>query len=439
MDAYRRVLSIPGTTAVLLLGLLARIPFSTLGLLLTLHVVLTLDRSYFEAGLIVAASTIGTIPVLTVARQTAGPVRAAPSGDPLDRDPAARTDRRVDGPYETLVLIAFVGGIFSLPVWSIVRTSLSVLVPAAQRRSAFALDSMSTELVFMAGPAAITIAAIAIGTPVSLLIVAGLIALAGIGLLIADPPTRSDQVMPPTKLPPGLAASEGAAVAQKEGFAEQRVAEDLTTGQTPVVDPQVGVSARTALLSLGGMAALIATMVGSTTITATDLSLVAILEDVGSTAMIAPIMSVWCAGSLVGGFAYGAARRTIGPLWVLLALGLLSIPVAFVENPWWLGVAVFFAGLALAPIITATSESISRRVPEQVRGEAMGWHGSAMTIGSAVGSPLFGAVIDGFGPAWGVGSAALLATVVAVSGLVAMSIRRVHRRRVLEDRFGDAA
>ncbi|MBM7501430.1 hypothetical protein M3C58_06480 [Brachybacterium muris] len=98
MDAYRRVLSIPGTTAVLLLGLLARIPFSTLGLLLTLHVVLTLDRSYFEAGLIVAASTIGTIPVLTVARQTAGPVRAAPSGDPLDRDPAARTDRRVDGP-----------------------------------------------------------------------------------------------------------------------------------------------------------------------------------------------------------------------------------------------------------------------------------------------------------------------------------------------------
>ncbi|MCT2296278.1 hypothetical protein M3F57_09025 [Brachybacterium muris] len=62
-----------------------------------------------------------------------------------------------------------------------------------------------------------------------------------------------------------------------------------------------------------------------------------------------------------------------------------------------------------------------------------------MTIGSAVGSPLFGAVIDGFGPAWGVGSAALLATVVAVSGLVAMSIRRVHRRRVLEDRFGDAA
>ena len=439
MDAYRRVLSIPGTAAVLLLGLLARIPFSTLGLLLTLHTVLTLERSYFEAGLIVAASTIGT----TVSSPWRGRL--------LDRyglrravipsivvQPLALIAASL-ATYEALVLIAFVGGMFSLPVWAIVRTSLSVLVPASLRRSAFALDSMTTELVFMAGPAAITIAALAITTQVCLVIVAALIALAGTGLLIADPPTRSDQVMLPTKLPPALAASEGAAAAQKEGYAEQRVAEDLTTGQIPVVDPQASASARAALLSLGGMAALIATAVGSTTITATDLSLVAILERAGSTGLIAPIMTVWCAGSLVGGFAYGAARRTIGPLWVLLALGLLSIPVGFVHNPWLLGVAVFGAGLALAPIITATSESISRRVSEEVRGEAMGWHGSAMTIGAAVGSPLFGAVIDGLGPAWGVGTAALLATGVAAAGLIATGIRRSHRRRVLHGRFGEVA
>lgn len=439
MDAYRRVLALPGTTAVLLLGLLARIPFSTLGLLLTLHVVLTLERSYFEAGLIVAASTIGT----TVSSPWRGRLldryglrRAViPS---IVMQPLALIAASL-APYEALVLIAFVGGLFSLPVWAIVRTSLSVLVPASLRRSAFALDSMTTELVFMAGPAAITIAAISITTPTSLVIVAGLIALAGIGLLIANPPTRSTQVMLPTKLPPALAASEGAAAAQKEGFAEQRVAEDLTTGQIPVTDPHTGVSARAALLSLGGMAALVATAIGSTTITATDLSLVAILDDTGSTALIAPIMTVWCAGSLVGGFAYGATRHSIGPLWVLLALGVLSIPVAFVHNPWLLGVAVFAAGLALAPIITATSESISRRVSEEVRGEAMGWHGSAMTIGAAVGSPLFGAVIDQLGPAWGVGSAALLATAVAIAGLLATSIRRTLRRRALEDRFGEVA
>lgn len=100
---------------------------------------------------------------------------------------------------------------------------------------------------------------------------------------------------------------------------------------------------------------------------------------------------------------------------------------------------MFVAGLALAPIITATSESISRRVSEEVRGEAMGWHGSAMTIGAAVGSPLFGAVIDGLGPAWGVGTAALLATGVAAAGLVATGIRRSHRRRVLQGRFGEVA
>lgn len=435
MDSYRQVLRIPGTTAVLILGLLARIPFSTLGLLLTLHTVLTLERSYFDAGLIVAASTIGT----TVSSPWRGRL--------LDRyglrravipsiivQPLAMIAASVS-PYEVLVLIACVGGMFSLPVWSIVRTSLSVLVPATLRRSAFALDSMSTELVFMAGPAAITIAALTVTTPVALVVVAGLIVLAGIGLLIANPPTRSDQVVLPTRLPPALKASEGAATAQKQGFAEQRVAEDLTTGQIPVVDAHLSVSARTALLSLGGMAALIVTAVGSTTITATDLSLVAILEAGGTTALIAPIMSVWCAGSLVGGFVYGAARRTVGPLWVLLALGALSIPMAFVEGAWWLAVAVFVAGLPLAPIITATSESISRRVPEEVRGEAMGWHGSAMTIGAAIGSPLFGAVMDGLGPAWGVGSAAVLSILVAILGLVATQVRRALRRRALRDRF----
>lgn len=439
MESYRQVLRFPGTVSVLLLGLLARIPFSTLGLLLTLHVVLTLERSYFEAGLIVAASTLGT----TVSSPWRGRLldryglrrAVVPS---LVIQPLALIAASL-APYQLLVPIAVVGGMFSLPVWAIVRTSLSVLVPASLRRSAFALDSMSTELVFMVGPAAITIGALSIGTPVSLVIVSGLIVLAGIGMLIADPPTRSAQVMLPTKLPPGLAASESAAAAQKEGFAEQRVAEDLTTGQIPVVDPHLKVSARAALLTLGGMAALVATFVGSATITATDLSLVAILEDAGSTALIAPIMAVWCAGSLVGGFIYGAARRTIGPLWVLLALGLLSIPVAFVESPWLLGLAVFFAGLSLAPIITATSESISRRVAEEVRGEAMGWHGSAMTIGAAVGSPLFGAVIDGLGPAWGVGSAAALATLVAAAGLAAMSLRRALRRRALERRFGAAS
>ena len=45
-------------------------------------------------------------------------------------------------------------------------------------------------------------------------------------------------------------------------------------------------------------------------------------------------------------------------------------------------------GALCAPVITATAEEVTRRVPERVRGEAMGWHGSALTVGDrARGAP----------------------------------------------------
>lgn len=439
MKVYRQVLAAPGALGVLILGLLARIPFSTLGLLLTLHCVFGLGRSYLEAGLIVTASTLGTAissPWRGRLVDRHGLRRAlVPS---LIIEPLALVGAAFAG-YELLVALAFLGGLFSIPVWTIVRTSLSVVVPATLRRSAFSLDAVFTEVVFMAGPAAATIVAMRIGTQETLLIVAALVVAAGVGLMIVNPPTRSAQVMLPTRLPAPLEASENAALAQKKVILEAKVAEDLTTGQIPVITEEMltgrAPSARGALLTAGGLTLLLATAVGNGTIMATDMSIVAILENAGKGAAIAVAMSVWCFGSLVGGFAYGAASRTIGPLWVLLGLGVLTVPVAFASTLPLLLVAVFLAGLGLAPLITSTGEAISQRVPEEVRGEAMGWHGSAMTVGAAIGSPLFGAVIDARGATWGVALAAIAAIVVAITGLVARQIRRQRRLRELRLRF----
>ena len=57
----------------------------------------------------------------------------------------------------------------------------------------------------------------------------------------------------------------------------------------------------------------------------------------------------------------------------------------------------------------------------------MGWHGSAMTIGSSLGSPIVGVVIDAGGAGAAFFSAGAFGLVIAVCGLVAM---RVHRSRV---------
>src|SRR5262249_6160744 len=56
---YRRVLAVPGVRALLLVGVLARIPATAIGMTLTLHVVTALGRSWAQAGLVTAAFTIG--------------------------------------------------------------------------------------------------------------------------------------------------------------------------------------------------------------------------------------------------------------------------------------------------------------------------------------------------------------------------------------------
>lgn len=438
LQGYRAALRTPGVPVVLTIGFLARIPFSTIGLLLTLHTVITLQESFFSAGLVVAASTLGIA--------IASPLR----GRLLDRHGLRRAVLpsllfqplilavATLVPYPALVLLALVGGLFAMPVFAIVRTSLSVLVPADQRRTVFSLDSVSTELVFMLGPAAATIAAVALGTTTALLVVAGLIVLAGIGIMLANPPTRSDQIMLPTRLPRALEAAESGMLATGEAHHEARVAQNLTTGQIPVIDERTGrpvhelpaPSVRPHLLTLGGLALLAATLVGSLLITATDLTVVAFLEGDGNTAAIAWVLAIWCAGSAIGGFVYGASARDIGPFTVLLALGVLSLPIAASQSVWMLAVTAFGAGLALAPIITATGEAIARRVPEQVRGEAMGWHGSALTAGAAVGAPLIGVVIDLAGPRVGILVGSALAIALALTGFVlrAWRLRRTRRR-----------
>jgi predicted MFS family arabinose efflux permease len=65
---------------------------------------------------------------------------------------------------------------------------------------------------------------------------------------------------------------------------------------------------------------------------------------------------------------------------------------------------------------------VSRLVPAAARGEAMGWHGSALTAGLALGAPIAGAAIDAGSPAWG------FAAVGAVGALATLVLATMHRR-----------
>src|SRR6185369_14701728 len=124
---YRQVLGLPGMRSLMLVAIFARIPVVAVGITLTLHVVLDLHRGYGAAGVLGATFTL-----------------ASAVGAPLL---GRLTDRR--SLRAALLIASALLGLLTMPVFSVVRQSIAALVPAASRRPAYAIDSMTVELSFM--------------------------------------------------------------------------------------------------------------------------------------------------------------------------------------------------------------------------------------------------------------------------------------------------
>ncbi|EWT04867.1 permease, partial [Intrasporangium chromatireducens Q5-1] len=145
----------------------------------------------------------------------------------------------------------------------------------------------------------------------------------------------------------------------------------------------------------------VAAMASTVVLTGTDVGVVAALRDFGRAEAIGWVLALWGFGSLVGGLLYGAWHRSLSVYWLLGALAIVTAPVAIASGVPSFAVLITVSGLLCAPTVTATVEHLSRVVPERFRGEMMGWHGSAMTAGSALGAPVAGIAIDLGGWQWG--------------------------------------
>ena len=394
LHRYRRVLASPALRRALVLGFLVRMPVFSGGIVLTLHVVSALDRPYAAAGLVSAAATI--------AIAVSGPWR----GRLLDRMGL----RRVVVPsivvaavcwsiapfvsYWPLLVLASVAGLFVIPAFSIIRQAIIVAVPEEDRRTAISLDSVAVELSFMVGPALGVWAATVWPTEWVLFVIQMLGVAAGILLWVANPVIREEREVDDQ----GTALPVAAAVARSTWFRPQFVAICLGATATTLV--------------LGG----------------SDIAFVAALRDFDSAGSIGWVLAVWGFGSLVGGLVYGGLHHSISAFWLLGGLAVVTAPMALATGAPSLAVLGFVAGLLCAPTITATVDQVSRVVPADARGEAMGWHGSFMTSGMALGAPLAGAAIDLVGWQAGFVVVAVVGVVVALVGAVATSGRaRRHR------------
>jgi MFS family permease len=377
-SAYRPVLALPSARAALLLGFFIRIPLFAAGVILTLHVVGALNRSYGAAGVLATAATL--------ALAVSSPWR----GRLLDR----KGLRRVVLPsllvqavcwsiapwvdYWWLMALSALGGLFAVPTFSILRQVLMVAVPEEQRRTALSLDSVCTEFSFMAGPALGVWVATVWDTAISIFVFQWLSIVAGLVLYLLNPAIRTHGEEAGAPAPP-----------RRSWFGVPVLAVLAAAAATTVV--------------LGG----------------SDVAIVATLRAMDAQQHIGWVLAVWGAGSMLGGLVYGAWHRSIAAFWLLGGLALVTAPVALARNLPTAVILLFVSGLFCAPAITATVDTLSRLVPTSARGEAVGWHGSSMTAGIALGAPLAGFAIDAGGWQWGFVAVSAVGLVVAVAcGLV---------------------
>lgn len=414
---YQELLAVRPIRRLLLVGMIARIPHSAAGVLLTLHIVLTLGEGYAAAGAAAAVMTIGIAlgaPWRGRRVDTAGLRRALV---PSVISEAVIWSVVPHVPYQWLLPLVFVGGLLTLPIFSVIRQSLGVLADGDQRRTAFALDAITTEMVFMIGPAAGAVVATSGHTMAGLTVVGVATSLAGLFLIWFNPPTRS-----PAETRESIEdqryAAEAAVVTAAPAHVQEAAAELVPAAASKPGGFRGKVSRNFAWFT-ATVGALFAVAAGAgMVLSGTDVGIVAALETGGRQSEIGIVFLFWCAASVVGGLIYGAMHRPVPPILLLLGMAALTIPMAFAHDTWALALLSVLPGLLCAPVLSSASEKVADLVSEERRGEAMGWYGSALTAGVALGAPLAGVFIDAMGSSGGFVSVGIAGVALCAAGLV---------------------
>ncbi|WP_103355264.1 MFS transporter [Amycolatopsis sp. CA-128772] len=360
---------------------LARLPMTMNGVLMTLYIVTGLGRGYGAAGLVGGGVTLGMAlgaPLLGRCFDRYGlrPVVAVCGiGTTVFWVAAPHL------PFAALAVVALPAGMLSVPAGSLARQVLATLVPLSERRAAYSLDTISIEATFMIGPAA-GIAAITAFSPMWTLTALGLL-FGGTAFLIwlVDPPIREAVLDEP----------------------------DAPGTRPPLRSWLTGRLVATLLIAAGTLFVLVGT----------ELATLAVLRAHGDLGVTGLVIAVMCAASILGGIVHGAVKRSLPQGVLMLLLALLVIPVGLADQPWWLLMLVLIpTNLPCAPTLAATTETVSRIAPPQVRGEAMGLQDAFTRMGLALGGPVVGFAIDHSTPAWGFAAAGLGGLVIASAGLL---------------------
>ncbi|GAA2091837.1 MFS transporter [Streptomyces albiaxialis] len=177
-----------------------------------------------------------------------------------------------------------------------------------------------------------------------------------------------------------------------------------------------------------------------------DVVTVAFAEEQGHKAAASVILAVYALGSVLAGALYGLVHFTSAAAsrWLLgvVAMAMSMIPLQLVGNLPSLAVALFIAGMTIAPTMVTTMALVEQLVPRAKLTEGMTWTSTGLAVGVALGSSAAGWAVDALGAerAYGVPAVAgALAALVAFLGYRRLKPRPVprHEGTVGNERTGD--
>ena len=388
LTSYRRILGLPGTLLFSATGMVARLPMSMVSLGIVL-LVSTATGSYGLAGSVSAAYLIAN-GAFAIAQgrllDALGQARVLPAAVSVFGAALALLMWSVQAgwPVGVSYLMAAVSGAALPAVGSCVRARWShVLRSPDQLQTAFALEAVVDESVFMVGPILVTVLATA-WHPVAGLTAALVSGVAGTLFLASQRATE----------PPAHPRRE-------------------TTGRRP------GMPWAT-VVPLAVVCAALGTLFG-----AAEVSTVAFAEELGNKGLAGPLLALWALGSLIAGLITGALHFRRGPdhrvRWGSAAMMAAMMPLFLIGSVPLMGVALLVAGFAIAPTLIATMSLTEKTVPHARLTEGMAIMHTGIVAGVAPGATVAGVVIDAYGasPAYLVAAGAGL-----VSALAAQAIPR---------------
>jgi MFS family permease len=376
LGTYRAVFRAPGAFAFAAAGFVMRMPIAMYPIGLVL-IISGRTGEYGFAGVLSASYIFGAVPgnpllARVVDRYGQGRVLLPATAVTLGATVALAFMLEHGAPNWTLLIPSAIAGFSYLSVGSLVRARWSlVLAGKPELTTAYSLESVLDELIFVVGPLVATLIATNVDPVIVLYVCCALIGSGALWLSV------------------------------------QR-------GTEPPAHPAGGPKHPSALRCRGLVLLTLSTVAMGALFASAEVSMVAFCGQHGHRSLSGLPLALFAGGSALAGLLYGARRWHTGVLtrFRIQALIFAVLPFVFLAavNIWVLAICAFVVGMGTAPTLITGFGLVEHIVPARSLTEGLAWVITGINLGYGSGAAVVGGIADAHG-------ARIAFTVTIVAGL----------------------